>query len=159
MVIRPYKRINSIDEDDDQGSSWEFELAGGETGQRPTFHYLAEDDNEEQASGGLHPTKRRWGPVDMEESQRCGRLGSSGDGDAGEHVSRNIQRGDGKILEREGLQRTRREHTKNYGQQVMSVRTPEGVVRKRTWQVSDVRKALCIGISHHPSWKPVHQED
>ena len=30
------------------------------------------------------------------------------------------------------------EHIKNYGQQVMSVRTPEGFVRKSTWQVADV---------------------
>ena len=30
-------------------------------------------------------------------------------------------------------------HIKNYGQQVMSVRTPEGFVRKSTWRVADVR--------------------
>ena len=34
------------------------------------------------------------------------------------------------------------ENIKNYGQQVMSVRTPEGFVRKSTWQVADVRRLL-----------------
>ena len=35
----------------------------------------------------------------------------------------------------------------NYGQQVMSVRTPEGFVRKSTWQVADVRRPL-VSASH-----------
>ena len=34
------------------------------------------------------------------------------------------------------------EHNKKYGQQVMSVRTPERFVRKSTWQVADVRRPL-----------------
>ena len=34
------------------------------------------------------------------------------------------------------------EHIKNYGQQVMSVRTPERFVRKGTWQVADVRRSF-----------------
>ena len=34
------------------------------------------------------------------------------------------------------------ENIKSYGQQVMSVRTPEGFVRKSTWQVADVRRPL-----------------
>ena len=33
-----------------------------------------------------------------------------------------------------------REHIKNYGQQAMSVRTPEGFARKSMWQVADVRR-------------------
>ena len=33
-----------------------------------------------------------------------------------------------------------RENIKNYGDQTMSVRTPEGFVRKDTWQVADVRR-------------------
>ena len=32
------------------------------------------------------------------------------------------------------------EHIKNCGQQVMSVRIPDGFVRKSTWQVADVRR-------------------
>ena len=39
------------------------------------------------------------------------------------------------------------ENIKNYGQQVMSVRTPEGFVRKGTWQVADVRRHL-VTASH-----------
>ena len=39
------------------------------------------------------------------------------------------------------------ENIKNYGQQVVSVRTPEGFVRKSTWQVADVRRPL-VSASH-----------
>ena len=39
------------------------------------------------------------------------------------------------------------ENIKNYGQQGMSVRTPEGFVRKSTWQVADVRRPL-VSASH-----------
>ena len=79
----PCKWTNSIDEEDDQGSSWETEPNGEEAGEltsleppddegewcwprgnritrwrrrvdpRPAFHYFAEDEDE-QASGGLN---------------------------------------------------------------------------------------------------------
>ena len=39
------------------------------------------------------------------------------------------------------------ENIKNYGQQVMSVRTPERFVRKSTWQVADVRRPV-VSASH-----------
>ena len=39
------------------------------------------------------------------------------------------------------------ENIKNYGQQVMSVRTPEGFVRKSTRQVADGRRPL-VSASH-----------
>ena len=39
------------------------------------------------------------------------------------------------------------QHIKNYGQPIMSVRTPEGFVRKSTWQVADVRRPL-VSASH-----------
>ena len=39
------------------------------------------------------------------------------------------------------------EHIKKYEQLVMSVRTPEGLVRKSTWQVADVRRPL-VSASH-----------
>ena len=39
------------------------------------------------------------------------------------------------------------ENIKNYGQQIMSVRTPEGFVRKSTWQAADVRRPL-VSASH-----------
>ena len=38
-------------------------------------------------------------------------------------------------------------HIKNYGQQVMSARAPEGFVRKGTWRVADVRRLL-VSASH-----------
>ena len=42
------------------------------------------------------------------------------------------------------------ENFKNYGQQVMSLRTPEGFVRKGTWQVADVRRPLVsASYIHH----------
>ena len=44
------------------------------------------------------------------------------------------------------------EHIKNYGQQVMSVRTSEGFVRKSTRQVADVRRPSSLRIQRHPSW-------
>ena len=51
------------------------------------------------------------------------------------------------------------EHIKNYGQQVMSVRAFEGIVRKSTWQVADVKKTSSVSISHHPSQQRlVHRE-
>ena len=49
--------------------------------------------------------------MDMEGGHRGGRLRSSGERDAEEHVPRNGHRGNGKIQEWEGVQRTmRREH-------------------------------------------------
>ena len=39
------------------------------------------------------------------------------------------------------------DNIKNYGQHVMSVRTPERFVRKSTWQVADVRRPL-VSASH-----------
>ena len=39
------------------------------------------------------------------------------------------------------------ENIKNYGQQVISVRSPEGFVRKSTWQVAGVRRPL-VSASH-----------
>ena len=39
-----------------------------------------------------------------------------------------------------GLKDQGGESIKNYGQEVMSVRTPEGFVRKSAWQVADVRR-------------------
>ena len=39
------------------------------------------------------------------------------------------------------------ENIKNYGQQIMYVRTLEGFVRKSTWQAADVRRPL-VSASH-----------
>ena len=46
-----------------------------------------------------------------------------------------------------GFQGVGGENIKNHGQQVMSVRTPDCVVRKSTWQVADVRRPL-VSASH-----------
>ena len=46
-----------------------------------------------------------------------------------------------------GFQGPGGENIKNYGQQVMSVRTPEGLVGQSTWQVADVRRPL-VSVSH-----------
>ena len=113
----PCKWTNSIGEEDDEGSSWKLERAKPEElasleapddegywcwpkrnrvtrwrkreDQRPTFHYLAEDDGEKQASEGLH----LWSNETQEEPSGtmhpCGQLGSSGERNAEEHVSRN----------------------------------------------------------------------
>ena len=46
-----------------------------------------------------------------------------------------------------GFKRPEGVHIKNYGQQVMSVRTLEGFVRKSTWQVADARRPF-VSASH-----------
>ena len=80
--------------------------------------------------------------MEMEDTHRCGRLRSSGERNAEEHVHRKSHRGNGKIQNGKGFRRPGVEHIKNYGQQVISVRTPDGFVRKSTWQVADVRRPL-----------------
>ena len=62
----------------------------------------------------------------MEESHRCSR------GACSRRYS----------LKKQSSEDQEEEHVKNYGQQVMSVRTPEGFVRKSAWQVADVRRPL-----------------
>ena len=110
---------------------------------RPAFRYLSEDDKEEQASGGLNHLVARnaagaqwtwekvtvavdWGAaenvmprslfpeISTEKAERS-KNGKGFEGPGGEHI-------------------------KNYGQQVVSVRTPEGFVRQSTWQVAYVRR-------------------
>ena len=48
---------------------------------------------------------------------------------------------------RKGFKGPGGEHIKNYGQQIMPVKTPEGFVRKSTWQVAEVRRPL-VSASH-----------
>ena len=47
-----------------------------------------------------------------------------------------------------GLKGPGGENIKNYGQQIMSVRTREGLVRKSTWQVADMGRFL-VSSSHN----------
>ena len=119
-------------------------------GSRPAFHYLAEDDEGEHSFGGLNHLLSRhaggakwtWKKVTVVVDSR-----------AAENV---MLRG---IFPEIGLRQTERskdgkgfkgpggENIKNFGQQVMSVRTPEGFVHKSTWQVADVRRPL-VSASH-----------
>ena len=46
-----------------------------------------------------------------------------------------------------GFKRPGGQNINNCGKQVMSVRTPEGFVRRSTWQVADVRRPL-VSASH-----------
>ena len=109
---------------------------------RPAFHYLAEDDEGQQASEGLNHlvspnaggaqwTWKKvtvvvdWGAAETEIGIRPTERSKNGKGFKGPGG----------------------ENIKNYGQQVMSVRTPEGFVRKSTWQVADVRRPL-VSASH-----------
>ena len=66
---------------------------------RPAFHNLAEDDEDEQVSGGqsLGPTKRWRSSLNVEESHRCSRLGVGGERDVEEHVLRNIHGRNGEV--------------------------------------------------------------
>ena len=87
--------------------------------------------------------KRRGGSVDVEDGHRGGGLRSSRECQAEEHVSRDRhQTNRGPRMEK-GFKGPGGENIKNYVQQVMSVRTPEGFVRKSTWKVADVRWPLC----------------
>ena len=186
----PFKWTNRIDEEDEQSSSWESELEGekpqefasseapddeGEwcwpkrnrTGKRedhrPTFHYLAEDDGDEQASGSLlnHLVQRNAGA-----QQTWKKVTVVVDYGAAENV---MPKGMFPEISMEETERSKNgkgfkgpggEHNKNYGQQVMSVRTPEGFVRKSIVAGRSCEKFSCVGISHHPSRKrPVHEEE
>ena len=109
---------------------------------RPAFHYLAEDDEGEQASGGLnHLVSRNVGGAQWtwEEGHRGGRLGSMFP-EIGIRQTERSKNG-------KGFKGPGGENIKDYGQQVMSLRTPEGLVRKSTWQVADVRRLL-VSASH-----------
>ena len=106
--------------------------------QRPTFHYFAEDEGE-QASGGLnHVVQRTAG-----EAQWTWKKGTVVI-DSG--AAKNVMLPKYPPMERsksgKGFKEPGGEHIKNCGQQVVSVRTPEGFVRKSTWQVADVRRLL-----------------
>ena len=184
----PYKWTNSTDEEDDQGSSLESDLEGenaeelaslmtresgagpegtespdGESewtqGQHVTT--LAEDENE-QVSGGLNhlvQQKAEGAQWTWEKVTVGSRLGCGGARDAEKHVPRNIlpKQPRGPSMEK-GSKDQARDPIKNYGQQVMSVSTPEGFVRKSTWQVAD-EKTSRVSISHHPTREGlVHRE-
>ena len=112
----------------------------GEMDPRQAFHYLAEDDEGEQATESSGPTKRRRRSVGVEK------VTVVVDSGAAENVMPRNMFPDISTEETErskngqGFKGPGGEHIKNYGQQVMSVRTPEGFLRKSAWQVADVRR-------------------
>ena len=141
----PYK---SMDEEEDHGSSWKRELEGGQGTElaRPAFHYFAEDDEDEQASGGLNRLASRNAGGAQRTWKKATVVVDSG---AAENVMPRIMCPE---IPTEDTERSKNgkpggEHIENYGQQVMSVRIPEGFVRKSTWQVGDVRR-LPVSASH-----------
>ena len=84
--------------------------------------------------------------MDVEKGHRGGRLRSSR-GDAEEHVSRDRDQTNREVQEWKRVRGTRRREHQELRQQIMSVRTPEGFVRKSTWRVADVRRPL-VSASH-----------
>ena len=97
--------------------------------------------------------------MDVEESHRCGRLGGGGERDV---IPRSIVH----EISTEETERSKNgkgfkgpggEHVKNYGQQGMSVRTPEGFARKSTCRR---KKTSRVSISLHSSRERlVHREE
>ena len=118
--------------------------------QRPTFHDLTEDDEEEPASGGLnHLVQRSAGETQWTRKKVTVEVDSG----AAETV---MPRSVFPEISTEEAERSKSgnvfkgpggEHIKNYGQQGMSDRIPKGFVRKSTWQVADVRRPL-VSASH-----------
>ena len=117
---------------------------------RPAFYCLAEVDEDEQVSGGLnHLVPRNAGGAPWTWKNVTVVVDSG----AAENV---MPRSRFPEISTEGTERSKNgkgfkgpggEQNKNYGQQVKSVRTPEGSVRKSTWQVADVRRPL-VSASH-----------
>ena len=105
---------------------------------RPRFHYLAEDAEDEQASGGLNRLASR-----LEELSGRGR-----EPDAEEHVPQNSTEETERAKNGKGFRGPGGEHINNYEQQGMSVRTLEGLVRWSTWRVADVRIPP-VSACHH----------
>ena len=99
--------------------------------------------------------------MDVEEGYRCSRLGSSGECDAEEHVPREgdpPQEQRGPRMDK-GFKGPGGENIKNYGQQIMSVRTPEGFVAQEHVAGCRREKTSGVGVTHHPGWERlVHLE-
>ena len=92
-------------------------------------------------------TKRRRNSGDVKGGHDGNGLGSSREGDAEEHVSRDRDQTHREVQEWKRVQGTRgREH-----QELRATghvrQDPEGAVRKSTWQVADVRRPL-VSASH-----------
>ena len=130
-------------------ATWERGIDSG-----PAVHYLAEEVEDEQVSRGLNHlvsrsaagTQWTWKKVTVEV-----------DSGAAENVMPRSMFPEIWIRQTErskngkGFKGPGGENIKNYGQQIMSVRTPEGFVCKSTWQVADVRRPL-VSASHFLGW-------
>ena len=121
---------------------------------RPAFHYLAEVDEDEQVSGGLNHLVPRsaagaqwtWNKVTVVVDLGAAENVMPRSMFTGISTEETERSKNGK-----GFKGSGGEHIKNYGQQVMSARTPERFARKSMEQVADVRKASHVSIPHHRS--------
>ena len=169
-------QVGQQHEEDDQTSSWESEPEGENAEELASLEtpdeegewcwpknsrvtrwrrridsqpdYLAEDDEGQQASGGLnHLLPRNAGGAQW-TWKKVAMVVDSG---AAENVMPRSMfpeigmRQTERSKNGKGFKRPGRQNIKNCGKQVMSVRTPEGFVRRSTWQVADVRRPL---VSH-----------
>ena len=108
-------------------------MAQEEKAHQVELHYLTEDDEGEASISGHTKCWRR--SVDVKESRRCGRLRSSRDLEIVMPRSRFPEiptEETEKSKNGKGFKGPGRENIKNCGLQVMSLRTPEGYVRKST---------------------------
>ena len=118
---------------------------------RPACHYLAEDDEDEQVSGGLNQLLPRnaggapwtWKKISVVVDSRAAEnvMPKSIFPDISTDETKRSKHG-------VGFKGTRRRaQFKNYEQQVIFVRTLEGFVSKSTWQVADATRLL-VSASH-----------
>lgn len=133
--------------------AWKRMTRKSGVGLRRAVHYLAEEDEDEQVSReSLGLAVRRRNSVDV-------RLRSSRESDAEEHVSRDRESGKQRGPRVEKFKRPGGENIRNYGQQIMSVRTFEGFARKSHLAGCRREKTSGVGITHHPGWERlVHWE-
>ena len=117
----------------------------------PTFHYLAKDDEEEQTPGGLNHFVQRnaggawwaWKKVTVVADSGAAETVMPKSLFTEIYIGTTERRKNGKRVQKEPGGK----HILNYGQQVVSVRTLKGAVRKSTWEVADVRIPL-VSASH-----------
>ena len=126
----PYKRTNNIGEEDDQTSSWESEPEGENAEELASL--------ERNAGGAQWVWKKVTVVVDSGAAENV--MPRSMFSWKGIRQTERSKHG-------KGFKGPGGENIKNYGQQVMSVKTPEGFVQKSTRQVADVRKPL-VSASH-----------
>ena len=187
----PYKRANSTDEEDDRTSSWESEPEGEKAEEvaslqtldeegvwcwpeksgvtrwrrridsRPAFHYVAEDDEDEQASRGLnHLASRNAGRAQWTWKKVTVVVDSG----AAENVMPRSMFPEVGIRQTErskngkGFKGPGRKHQKLWA--ARPVRQDPTGIRAQEHMVGRGReKASGVGVTHHPSWeRSIHWE-